>query len=220
MTLPRLIAFTDLDLAPPATLTERSERAARRAKPGSVLFVLRDKERSARERVELGRALASVARGAGQLFGVADRLDLALLLGADALHLGEGSVATEDARRLLGGRAFVTRAVHVPEDAALAEADGAVFSPVIEPRKSNPAWGLGGLARAREKAHHSRSRAVRARRRARGERRSVPRERRDRRGRDRCALRRRGRDAALACARHSPALMPCAGAPDRYSVRR
>jgi thiamine-phosphate diphosphorylase len=146
-----LIAFTDLDLAPPATLTERSERAARRAKPGSVLFVLRDKERSARERVELGRALASVARGAGQLFGVADRLDLALLLGADALHLGEGSVATEDARRLLGGRAFVTRAVHVPEDAALAEADGVVFSPVIEPRKSNPAWGLGGLARAREK---------------------------------------------------------------------
>ena len=31
-----------------------------------------------------------------------------------------------------------------------AEADGVVFSPVIEPRKGKPAWGLGGLVRARE----------------------------------------------------------------------
>ena len=151
MTPPRLIAFSDLEVASAPTLVERAERAAWSALPGSVLFVLRDKERSARERVELGRALADVARRTGQLFGVADRLDLALLLGARAIHLGEGSVETSDARRLLGGRAFVTRAVHIPEDAALVEADGVVFSPVLEARKGRAAWGLGGLVRAREK---------------------------------------------------------------------
>ncbi len=151
MTPPRLIAFTDLGVAPASKLVERARRAASRAAPASILFVLRDKERSAQERLELGRVLAEVARRTEQRFGVADRIDLALLLGADALHLGEGSVETHDARRLLGGRAFVTRAVHVPEEAALADADGVVFSPVIEARKGRPAWGLGGLARAREK---------------------------------------------------------------------
>jgi thiamine-phosphate diphosphorylase len=151
VTPPRLIAFSDLDVAPARSLIERSERAARSARPGSVLFVLRDKERPARERVELGRALADVARRSEQRFGVADRLDLALLLGASAIHLGEGSVETADARRLLGGRVFVTRSVHTPEEAPLVEADGVVFSPVIEPRKGRTAWGLGGLVRAREK---------------------------------------------------------------------
>jgi len=151
VTPPRLIAFSDLEVAPAPKLLERAERAARGARPGSVLFVLRDKERSARERVELGRALADVARRSEQLFGVADRVDLALLLGADAIHLGESSVETADARRLLGGRAFVTRAVHTPEEAALVDADAVVFSPVIEPRKGRTAWGLGGLVRAREK---------------------------------------------------------------------
>jgi thiamine-phosphate pyrophosphorylase len=151
MTPPRLIAFTDLGVAPASTLVERAERPASRALPSSMLFVLRDKERSAKVRLELGRLLAAVARRTEQLFGVADRVDLALLLGADALHLGEGGVDTRDARRLLGGSAFVTRSVHVPEEAALVDADGVVFSPVIEARKGRAAWGLGGLARAREK---------------------------------------------------------------------
>jgi thiamine-phosphate pyrophosphorylase len=151
VTPPRLIAFTDLEVAPKEALLERAERASAAAEPESVLFVLRDKERPTRERLELGRALAALARRTGQRFGVADRLDLALLLDAGAIHLGEGSVETADARRLLGGRTFVTRAVHAPEAAPLTEADGVVFSPVIEPRKGKPAWGLGGLLHAREK---------------------------------------------------------------------
>lgn len=150
MTPPRLLAFTDLDLAPEPLLLERAERAARLAKPESLLFIVRDKARPARERLKLGRKLRDIAQASGQRWGVADRLDLALLLDAPAVHLGEGSVETEDARALLGRSVFITRAIHSPEAAPLVDADGVVFSPVIEPRKGNPAWGLGGLARTKE----------------------------------------------------------------------
>jgi thiamine-phosphate pyrophosphorylase len=146
---PRLIVLTDLERVDAAETLVRFERLAVAARPGTVMVQLRDKERAARERLELGREMAALCRRTGQLFQVNDRLDLAVLLGADAVHLGEAAVATEEARRLVPG-ALVTRACHEVARVAELDADGVVLSPILTARKGRPALGVAALQKARE----------------------------------------------------------------------
>jgi thiamine-phosphate pyrophosphorylase len=146
---PRLIAVSDrrvLDRA--GTLARFSELAAL-AKPGSVLFQLRDLELSLSERLSFGRELVSLAHAAGQALAVNDRLDLAVLLDADAVHLGEAGIETEDVRNVVGAELWVSRACHSVERAAELEADAVLLAPIIAARKSRTPLGLDALRRAR-----------------------------------------------------------------------
>lgn len=142
---PRLIAITDRQVATAEQTLARFEHLARAARPRSVLFQLRDRELSARERLAFGQQLKALSVAADQGFQVNDRLDLALLLGADAVHLGESSVVAADARRLLGAACFVTSACHEPEGAVDVGVDGWLVSPVAAERKGRPPLGLGVL---------------------------------------------------------------------------
>ena len=145
---PRLIAITDASLLPIETMLDRLTKLAAAARPGSVALLLREHALGARERLRLGHALRTVARAHGQALWVADRLDLALLLEADAVHLGEGSVTATDARKLLGPHRRISRAWHaVPLDGGdaateLQAVDALLVSPVLAPRKGRPALGL------------------------------------------------------------------------------
>jgi thiamine-phosphate pyrophosphorylase len=139
---PRLIALTDRATLPRVETLVRFERLARAARPGTVMLQLRDRELAARERLVFGRDLAALAAGTGQRFQVNDRLDLALLLEAEAVHLGEGSVSALEARGLLGERCFITRACHAPGAADEAGVDGWLVSPLLAPRKGQEALGL------------------------------------------------------------------------------
>lgn len=141
---PRLIVITDSELVPRPELEARVAALSSLARPGSVLVQLRDRSLPARERLELGRHLAKLARDHGQHFGVNDALDLARLLAADALHLGEHSVSTTDARAVLGG-IWISRACHDPGAARVEGADAVLLSPVFAPRKGAAALGLEGL---------------------------------------------------------------------------
>jgi thiamine-phosphate pyrophosphorylase len=143
---PRLICFTDLDVAPLETTIERFGALARRARPSSVLFVLRDKQRPLGERLAFGRRLAPVIEAQQQRFGVAESLDLAELLGVAAMHLGENGPSTAAARQLLGAGGFVSRACHDPARASDVDADAVLLSPILAPRKGRPALGLEVLA--------------------------------------------------------------------------
>ena len=147
--VPRLIAITDRATAGAEVTLERFERIARVAAPGTVLLKLRDPGSPAAERLAFGRALAGVARRHGQLFQVTDRLDLAVLLGADGVHLGETSVSVADARRVVGPESFVTVACHELSRLREIDADGVVLSPVVSARKGRPPLGLAALAKAR-----------------------------------------------------------------------
>jgi thiamine-phosphate pyrophosphorylase len=145
--LPRLLAITDLTRLSSAELVQRAAALAQGARPGSVAIVLRDHSESVRVRLALGRQLRELTSRAGQALWVADRLDLALVLRADALHLGEASVTPRDARSLLGNERLLSRAWHDERvDAAeLAGTDAVLLSPVMESRKGRPALGLRGL---------------------------------------------------------------------------
>jgi thiamine-phosphate diphosphorylase len=146
---PRLIAITDTGVAPPGTLEARLEALCAAARPGTVLVQLRDLALPTRARVELGRRLRALTRDTAQFLAVNDRADLAVLLEADGLHLGEAAVATSDARRIVGSM-WISRALHDPERAADADADALLLSPLLEPRKGRAALGLGALRRCRE----------------------------------------------------------------------
>ncbi len=144
---PRLIAITDRTLASAEETLRRFERIARAARPFTVMFQLRDRELSARERLAFGRELRALCRAEQQWFQVNDRCDLAVLLGADAVHLGEAGVRAADARTLVGGALFVTRACHEPDRELEAGVDGWVLSPIFAARKGREPLGVGVIAR-------------------------------------------------------------------------
>lgn len=143
-----LLAITDLERVPPEQTLERAARIARSARPGTVAFQLRDFRLSARALLAFGERLRDAVRAEQQAFVVNDRLDLALLLDADAVHLGERSVSSAAARRLVGALP-VSRACHGPESIGGVDAELVVLSPILETRKGRPALGLSALQKAR-----------------------------------------------------------------------
>ena len=160
-----LVAITDLSLLPAAVLLERLRRLARAAKPQRVALMLRDHAASGRQRLALGLELRAIAQEHEQQLWIADRADLALLLEADALHLGEASVSARAVRPLLPEGMRNSRAWHAPAcagtdvDAELADVDVLLLSPLLSPRKGRPALGLAALCvlgeqlRARNQAY-------------------------------------------------------------------
>jgi len=161
---PRLVAITDLSSLAADVLTARLAKLAAAARPGTLALLLRDHSVGAKQRLALGRALQAVVRENEQALWIADRLDLALLLEADAVHLGEGSVSARVARQLLGPEMRISRAWHaaavdgVSAEAELSEVDALLVSPVCAPRKGRAALGLlplgalGEQLRARNRA--------------------------------------------------------------------
>ena len=73
------------------------------------------------------RALAQVARDAGAHFIINDRIDLALEVGADGVHLGQDDLPVAVARDLMPGGALVGVSTHDPAEAAGALEDGADY---------------------------------------------------------------------------------------------
>ena len=84
-----------------------------------------------------------------------DRLDVAMAIGADGIHLGQSDMALADARRLVGTTMCIGISAESLEDALRAEAEGADYigiSPVFAtPTKNDtaPPLGLDGIRRIR-----------------------------------------------------------------------
>ncbi|MGO0576006.1 thiamine phosphate synthase [Ornithinimicrobium panacihumi] len=78
---------------------------------GVDIIQLRDKTLEAAEELELLEVLARRAREADALFSVNDRADLAVLSGADVLHVGQGDLTPAQCRQLAPG-ALVGRSSH------------------------------------------------------------------------------------------------------------
>jgi thiamine-phosphate pyrophosphorylase len=144
---PRLVVVTDRSVLSAGETLRRVERLARAARPFSVMVTLRDRELSAVERLAFGRELRAVCTAEKQRFQLNDRVDLAVLLDADGIHLPEAGVAAVDARRLLGPNAFVSRACHDPEGELEDGVDAWVLSPIFAERKGRAPLGVSALAR-------------------------------------------------------------------------
>ena len=71
--------------------------------------------------------LRAMTREAGAAFIVNDDIDLALLVGADGVHVGQADLPLEAVRSLVGENMAIGLSTHSPEQALAAEARGADY---------------------------------------------------------------------------------------------
>lgn len=100
-------------------------RAALRG--GATVVQLRMKHGSTRKMLALGQALHEVTRAAGVPLIVNDRLDVALALDAEGVHLGQEDLPAHLARRLIGPDRLLGVSVETVEQAEQARRDGADY---------------------------------------------------------------------------------------------
>ncbi len=126
-------------------------QAAEALDGGAQVIQLRVKDRPAAEVVELAAGLVALARGRA-LVMVNDRADLAVLAGADGVHVGDEDLPVAAARAVVGPDLLVGRSTRTLEDGLAALAEGAdhvgfgpIFSTATKPI-AEPPRGLAMLA--------------------------------------------------------------------------
>lgn len=122
---------------------------------GARIVQLRRKLELTREAFEEALKLSRLIRGAGATFIVNDRADLALMVEADGVHLGQTDLPPAAVRRLAGDRLLIGFSTH--NEQQVREADGEpvdylAFGPIYSTaskRNPDPETGLQGLAKIR-----------------------------------------------------------------------
>lgn len=152
-----LYLVTDRDLS----LGRSLEEVVSEAVAGGVTVVqLREKDASTGEFVELARRLMAMLKPLGVPLIINDRVDVALAVDADGVHIGQSDMRYEDARRLLGPDKIIGLSVESFEDIEAANAldvDYVGISPVYgTPTKTDTAepFGLEGLRKAVAMSEH------------------------------------------------------------------
>ncbi len=126
-----LYLVTDRSLSQGRSTTEIVTAAIR----GGVTCVqLREKHCSTREFIDEARSLQLLLQHHRIPLIINDRLDVALAIGADGVHLGQNDMSLADARRLAGEKMIIGISAENIDDAIIAEQEGADYigiSPVF-----------------------------------------------------------------------------------------
>lgn len=145
-----LFVITDPDLARGRSHTEMARAAL---EGGADAVQLRDKSASAYNLCLWAREIQPQARKFGALFVVNDRVDVAMIAGAEGAHIGPQDLPVREARKLLPKPAILGVSAGdklLAKKAERAGADylgvGPVFPTTTKP-DDRPALGLDGLAR-------------------------------------------------------------------------
>jgi thiamine-phosphate pyrophosphorylase len=109
------------------TLEEFRELAQSLAASGVHVIQLRDKQLDDRALVGRARALREIAAGAGVVFVMNDRPDVAVLSRADGVHVGQEELSVKDARAIVGPDAIIGVSTHTIQQARKAVLDGANY---------------------------------------------------------------------------------------------
>ena len=125
---------------------------------GVTLVQYREKNASTRRMIEEAFVLRQLCRTYGVPFIINDRLDVALAVEADGLHVGQEDMPAALARQLLGPGRLLGVSVENPNQARQALADGADYvgaSPVFATPTKPDAPAPMGLAGLQELACHT-----------------------------------------------------------------
>lgn len=131
------------------------EVAASALRAGVRAVQLREKDLATRELYHLAGKLLAMTRAAGAALLINDRVDVAMALGADGVHLTRRSLPPKEARELLGPAKLIGISCHSPaelQEAVDAVVDFIVLGPIFEtPSKAafGPPLTPTGLRRAR-----------------------------------------------------------------------
>ncbi|MFO7741506.1 MAG: thiamine phosphate synthase [Anaerolineae bacterium] len=94
---------------------------------GATAVQLRAKSATTREMIQLGQALHAITRQAGVPLIVNDRVDVALALDAEGVHVGQDDMPAPLARDLIGPHRILGVSAGTVEEARRAEEDGADY---------------------------------------------------------------------------------------------
>ncbi len=120
----RLVVITDPTLAAPRSVVD-VVRAAVEA--GAPAVQLRNKGQSARELLTVGQELRTITRAAGALLFVNDRLDVALAVEADGVHVGPDDLTVAAIRAVAPPGFLIGRSADQLSVARQAVEDGADY---------------------------------------------------------------------------------------------
>jgi thiamine-phosphate pyrophosphorylase len=127
---------------------------------GATLVQLRDKVSTTPDMIEEARALKAALAPFGVPLIINDRVDVALAVGADGVHVGQEDMGVEEARGLLGPAPFIGLSVRTEAQAAaapLAILDyvgiGGVYGTTSKASGKTPI-GLEGLSRVIQVLRH------------------------------------------------------------------
>lgn len=122
---------------------------------GISVVQLREKDLNTRDFYEEGMRIRDFLRNRGVPLIVNDRLDIALALDADGVHLGQKDLPAKVARTILGPERIIGLSVETPahvDEHAVKYADYLAVSPIFATGTkidTGAPWGLDGLAQAR-----------------------------------------------------------------------
>ncbi len=132
----RLYAITDLKKENLSVLRQIESAL----QGGADIIQLRSKTITDAALLRLAKKITPLTRSYKRLFIINDRIDLALLSGADGVHLGQGDVPYKEARKLLGRKMIIGRSTHSLKQAKQAVKEqhdyigvGPVFSTPTKP---------------------------------------------------------------------------------------
>lgn len=94
---------------------------------GVDILQLREKTMPANKILPLAKKLKQLCLQYDTTFIINDRIDIAALVEADGVHLGQDDLDVQSAREILGSNAIVGISTHAPEQALKAVAEGADY---------------------------------------------------------------------------------------------
>lgn len=123
---------------------------------GVTVVQVREKELSTRAFIAVATRIREVTHAAGVPMLINDRVDVALAVGADGVHVGQSDISPADARRLMGPDALIGLSVESMQEVVASEGEDVDYlgvSPIYcTPTKAEltHAWGLDGLRAVRQ----------------------------------------------------------------------
>ncbi|HSR23169.1 MAG TPA: thiamine phosphate synthase [Candidatus Eisenbacteria bacterium] len=124
---PRLAAARLYAITPEAEPAALERLVAAWLRGGADVVQLRHKGLARGALLDLARSLAGACAAAGGLFVVNDHVDVAVLSGADGVHVGPDDLPVAAARRVAGPDLLVGASASTPDAAREAERDGADY---------------------------------------------------------------------------------------------
>jgi len=127
-------------------------------KAGVKIVQYREKFLHDFEKISQAKSLASLCKRYNSLFIINDRIDIALAIDADGVHLGQEDIPTKIARDLLGSERIIGRSTHCIEDIKDAENEGCDYigiGPIFpsETKKNLNSIGIDSLMKGLSETH-------------------------------------------------------------------
>ncbi len=116
--------ITNVDIVPGRGHVQEAQEALR---GGADVIQFREKNMATGKMIQVCQVIQDLCRQHGATFIVNDRVDVALAVGADGVHVGPGDMEADVARRLIGPQKVLGVSASSPERARKAEADGADY---------------------------------------------------------------------------------------------